>query len=255
MHALEAEYDPGVSRDTAAKHGVPVREPSAQKAAIFSRRVIAPREEVTHADTAKDALLVCLNEVGRVDVERMMRLTGKDEGALLAELEGLMFRNPARAGAWETRDQYLSGNVKAKLAMTKSVVGLDSTYAANIAALEGVLPADIEPIDISVQLGSTWVPPFVVQAFVGHLLGGNVYCNIGYQPSLGKWITDIGRPDHLVSTVKWGTAEYPAPRLIAAILGNKTIVVRIGHFNFFKGLHGRGPSHLDRRSFGKISGI
>lgn len=227
LHSLEADYDQGVSRDVATKNGVPEREPSAKKAAIFSRRVIGPREEVTHAETGKDALLVCLNELGRVDMERMTRLTGKDEGALVAELDGIIFRNPARAGAWETRDQYLSGNVKAKLAMVKTLAGLDSSYAANVAALEGVLPADIEPVDISVQLGSTWVPPSVVQDFVRHLLGKNLHCNVAYEPALGRWMAEIGRPDETVANVQWGTAEYPAQRLIGAILGNKSIVVKV----------------------------
>ena len=225
LAALERNYDRGISPETAKKHGVPVRAPSADKAAIFSRRVIGPRKEVTHVDNAKDALVVSMNETGGVDFERMVRLTGKPEDVLIADLKGLVYLNPER-NTWETADQYLTGNVKAKLRIAEQVAATYPRYAENVDALRAVQPADIEPVDIAVQLGSTWVPASVVDQFVGHLLGDDVRRNISYQESIGKWLVDIRGGNHTTNHVTWGTEDYPANQLIEVILANKPIQVK-----------------------------
>jgi predicted RNA methylase len=96
LAALERNYDRGISAETAKKHGVPPRAAHADKAAIFSRRVIGPKKEIIHVETAKDALVVSMNETGGVDFERMVRLTGKSEDALIGELKGLVYLNETR---------------------------------------------------------------------------------------------------------------------------------------------------------------
>jgi len=226
LAALESNYDRGISPETAKKHGVDPRAPSANKAAIFSRRVIAPRREVTHVESAKDALVVSMNETGGVDFERMVRLTGKPEDDLIRDLRGLVYLNPERH-RWETADQYLTGNVKAKLATAQKAAGTNPRYAENVDALRAVQPADIEPVDIAIQLGSTWVPAPVVDKFVGHVLGDQVKRRISYQDSIGKWMVDIGPGDRTTNTVTWGTQDYPANKLIEAILTNKAIKVEV----------------------------
>lgn len=223
LQSLERDYDKGISKETAKKHGVEPREASAQKAAIFSRRVMSPRQEVTHVESSKDALVVSMNETGRVDMELMVRLSGRDEQTILLELQGLIFQDPA-SQRWETADKYLTGNVKEKLAIATAAAIGDSRYAGNLEALKLVQPADIEAVDISVHLGATWVPPEVVDEFVGHLFG-NVRRNIVYQPSLGKWSAKIYPGDRTTMHSTWGTARVGADDLFEAILANRAIEV------------------------------
>lgn len=223
LQSLERDYDKGISKDTAKKHGVEPREPSAQKAAIFFQRVMSPRQEVTHVESSKDALVVSMNETGRVDMELMVRLSGRDEPTIVRELQGLIYQNP-NTQRWETADKYLTGNVKEKLAIATAAAIGDSRYAGNVEALKLVQPADIEAVDISVHLGATWVPPEVVDEFVGHLFG-QVRRNIVYQPSLGKWSAKVYPGDRTTMHSTWGTARVGGDDLIEAILTNKAIEV------------------------------
>ena len=227
LQGLEIDYDKGVSATVAKNHGVEPRAASAQKAAIFSRRVLKVRREVEHVETAKDALVVSMNEHGGVYLDYMSKLCGKSEDDIIRELKGRIYRNPA-SGQWEVADRYLTGNVKRKLAVAKTVAAYDPAYAENVAALEAVQPADIEPVDIAVQLGSTWVPPETVKQFVHHLLGENVPANILYVPEIGKWSAQIDwrAVDRTLSTVTWGIPQYHASELIESILTNKAIQVK-----------------------------
>lgn len=225
LAALESNYDKGITPETAKKHGVSPRAPSADKAAIFSRRVIGPRKEITHAESAKDALVVSMNETGTIDFERMVRLTGKPEDELIRDLKGLVYLNPENEH-WETADRYLTGNVKAKLAAAEQAASQNPRYAENVDALRAVQPADIEPVDISIQLGSAWVPERVIDQFIGHLLG-DVDRRVSYQDAIGKWLVDIKRVDHTTNHVTWGTQAYSASKLVEAILTNKAIQVKV----------------------------
>ncbi|UST77179.1 DEAD/DEAH box helicase family protein [Pseudomonas siliginis] len=224
LHALESDYDKGISADTAKRHGVDSRAPTAKKAAIFSKRVMGPRKEVTKVETSKDALVVSMNQVGRIDLSRMMRLSGKPEAELISDLRGLIYKNP-QLQRWETADQYLSGNVKQKLREALSAAEKNHEFTANVDALRAVQPADIDPVDIKVQLGSTWVPDLDVEEFVRHILG-SVPCRVTYQPSLGKYLAKIGAADRTTGNVTWGTERYPAHHLIEAVLLGHAIQVR-----------------------------
>ncbi|HEX7637850.1 MAG TPA: helicase-related protein [Burkholderiaceae bacterium] len=204
--------------------------PDGGKADIFRRRVIQARRDIGRVDTAKEALVVSMNEAGRIDLPRMARLTGRTTDQLVDELSGLIYRDPAK-GDWQTADRYLAGDVKAKLKIAEAASKEDPRYEENVAALRVVQPPDVEPVDIGVQLGSAWVPPDVVHAFVGHLLG-NVRRTIDYQPVLGRWIVDIpGWMDYTTSTVTWGTEDMPAQDLIKAILTNGAIQVKTNDVN------------------------
>ncbi|MGY8527593.1 KfrB domain-containing protein [Paracidovorax citrulli] len=224
LQSLERDYDKGVSKDLAKKHGVEPLEASATKAAIFSKRVMSPHREISRADSAKDSLVISMNETGGVDLDLMVRLSGRTEDALIRELQGLIFRNPAK-NAWETADRYLTGNVKAKLELATLAAEYDATYAPNVQALKLVQPPDIEPVDISVQLGSTWVPDNVVNDFVTHLFG-SVHRTVSYQPSLGKWVAKIGMGDRTTMRSTWGTEDVPANELLESILTNRSVEVK-----------------------------
>lgn len=224
LHSLEREYDRGISKEVARKNHVEPREPNAKKAEIFTQRVMTPYREITKVETAKDALVVSMNETGKVDMDLMVRLSGIAEEDIVRDLYRLIYPTPD--GTWETADRYLSGNVKHKLAKALEVQGVDHRFQANVEALKAVLPADIEPVDISIQLGSSWVPEAVVSDFVTHLFG-EVRRNIAYAPSLGKWVASISpSSDRTAMRATWGTEDIPGNELMASILTGKPIQVK-----------------------------
>jgi N12 class adenine-specific DNA methylase/predicted RNA methylase len=225
LHALERNYDKGISKDVAKATGAVPREASAEKAAIFTKRVISPKREITQVETAKDAMVVSMNELGRVDMPLMTRISGKTQDDVIAELRGLIYQNPTNA-TWQTADQYLSGNVKEKLNQAEIAAQRDVSLLANVDALTKVIPPDIDAVDISVDLGTAWVPAPVIEQFVTHLLG-DVRRSISYQEAMGKWVAQISHPlDRTIARSQWGTEEIPANELIANILTGKSIEVR-----------------------------
>ena len=189
-----------------------------EKAAIFTKRTLRPHVPVESVGTPKEALLVSLNETGRVEWSRMAELTGDSVADMQAALEGLVYHDPA-TGTWEQADLYLSGNVKGKLKAAEAAATTDPTYAPNVAALRNVQPADLEPTDIAIRLGSPWVPPEVIDDFAEHLgLRGLVF---RYSPAMAKWSVDDRRfygRQSVQNTTQWGTERKSATALLSASL-------------------------------------
>ena len=226
LSALEFDYDPGISKDQAAKKGVPPVAPSADKADILKHRVLGPRKEISQVETAKEALVVSMNERGRPSIEYMEGLCGKSADDITAELSGLIYLNPENQ-SWEIADHYLTGDVKSKLKLAQAAADGNSRFKENVEALLAVQPPDLEPVDISVQLGSTWVPPAVVGDFCRHLFGERSVREVGYHPALGSWVTEFNlyEIDPTVGRNTYGTESYSGPRLVESILNHTPIKV------------------------------
>jgi N12 class adenine-specific DNA methylase len=206
--ALEKDYDP--------------RAKTAVKAQIFSQRTIRRQVSPRQAETAKDALLVALNETGRVDWERMEGLTGLAARELQQQLAGEVFRNPE--GGWETADAYLSGDVKSKLAAAEAAAQIDPAYHLNVEALREVQPPDLLPSQIHAAPGSPWVPPDVVTAFTQHLFGQTLVAH--YVPTLAEWTLKPSHPywfnrHSAAITKKWGTARVDGITLLHQALNGR----------------------------------
>ncbi|MCD8089480.1 MAG: DUF3849 domain-containing protein [Clostridiales bacterium] len=143
------------------------------KADIFTKRTIIPYTEITSVDTASEALAVSISEKAKVDLDFMSELCSKPKDEIVNELEGVIFENPFTK-KYETADEYLSGNVRKKLADTEKFVKVfkeqAEKYTSNIEALKKVQPADLLPSEIFVQLGSTWIPPKYYEEFMYDLL-------------------------------------------------------------------------------------
>lgn len=227
LESLELDYDKGLSPETVRRHGGEARPASAKKAAIFRQRVLKPAQVVEHAETIKDALLIALRENGRVDFSRMAQLLRRPAEDIQTELreQGQIFLNPATE-EWEIRDRYLTGNVRAKLAWAKEAAQTDARFAPNVEALSVALPPDIEAVDIGIRFGSSWVPAQVFADFVEHLHGGKGTQTISYLPTLGRWEASVSIWDASLSSSVWGIPEYPAGKIIEALLTNKSIKVQ-----------------------------
>ncbi|VTS00593.1 dna methylase : Helicase, C-terminal OS=Blastopirellula marina DSM 3645 GN=DSM3645_28052 PE=4 SV=1: Methyltransf_26: SNF2_N [Gemmata massiliana] len=135
----------------------------AQKAPILLKDVVGRAAPVTAVSSAEDGLLVALDQTGTVDLPFIARLYGRSEDAVIAELGERIYRDP-ETRHWVPADEYLSGNVRAKLAAAER-----AGVTHNIEALRAVQPEDVLPGDIDANLGAPWIPSEDVQAFAAHL--------------------------------------------------------------------------------------
>lgn len=200
----------------------------ASKTAIFSERVM-PREgeRAVSAETAEQALLISLSETNRVDWSRMAGLTGKTPEDLQAGLGGRVYRNPE--GTWETDDQYLSGNVREKLAAARVAAEFDPAYARNVTALEAVQPEEKQPHQITATLGASWIEKDTVAQFVGSIFGvSQTRVAVGYAAPMNYWSVKVdGRTTYggYQATSEWGTERVNGVELVQMALNLQAPVV------------------------------
>ncbi len=140
---------------------------TATKASFFSQRTLDSTTEIAHADTAADALIYSMRELGRVDLEYMSQLTGKDSKVIIDELVGRIFFNP-ESTRWETADEYLSGEVVHKLKIVEKLRRPD--LVVNVAALQAAQPPPLGPGEIKIKLGAPWIPADVIKQFADDIL-------------------------------------------------------------------------------------
>ena len=169
-----------------------------RKADMFSKRTIKQRVEITHTDTAAEALAISLAEKAKVDMTYMMELTGKDEPEIYEDLKGVIFLNPVygygndTAEKYLTADEYLSGNVREKLQWARRSAELNpDDFTVNVTALEQVQPVDLTAADISVRIGATWIPPEDYERFMFQLFDTPWWSRrnikIHYSAFTGEW--------------------------------------------------------------------
>lgn len=232
LESLEPGFDAGLGKEAATKRGEEARKPSAKKVDIFSKRVLAPYQEVTSAASAKDALVASLNERGEIDPDHMATIYGKSWEEIRTELGDLIFHNPN--GGWETSDAYLSGNVKAKLKLAEAAMETDPQYQANVEALRAVIPADVPALKISVRLGSSWVPPEVMAKFAEDLWG-DTKAAIRYIKQVAKWSVMSDGGDSVARSSTWGvtyttrsgrSSTFGADKILEHVANNRSIVIK-----------------------------
>lgn len=187
------------------------------KAAIFTERVIE-RQPPIKVEKPDDVLLASLNERGRPDLERMAELLGKSPAETREALRGLVYDDPA-TDRLESADNYLSGNVRAKLQLAREAAKVDERYGENVKALEAVQPEDLAPSEIHVAPGAPWIPTEDVQDFARELLGAGRYGRaVGIQRFKLEAAWKVDAPYEVVNSVasrkEWGTERVPATQLL-----------------------------------------
>jgi N12 class adenine-specific DNA methylase len=197
----------------------------ARKATIFHERTIQGPRTVTDIKTAQDALLISLGERGRVDLEHVASLLKRRVADVVPELKGAIFLNP-QTDRWETEDEYLSGDVRAKLAAAEAAVLSDEQFQSNIEALKQVQPVDLTAAEIDARLGSTWIPANDLALFVEELLGERGI-TINHVPQLGLWVVQAGwnAKSSVANTTEFGTDRRSALELIEDAMNLRTPTV------------------------------
>ena len=161
-----------------------------RKADMFTRRTIQPHRPVEHTETAAEALAVSLNELGRVDMEYMSRLCGKNEVEIAVELSGVIFRVPGEA-RYATADEYLSGNVREKLREAEAAAKADPSFNVNVEALKAAQPRELTASEIAVRLGATWIEPRCIEQFMVETFQPTYWASrsmsVNYSPYTSEW--------------------------------------------------------------------
>ncbi|WP_418848767.1 LPD25 domain-containing protein [Ruminococcus sp.] len=192
-----------------------------RKADMFTKQTIKPHREVTSVETASEALALSIGEKARVDLPYMEQLTGKTQAELVQDLQGVIFKVPnCEPVSYVAADEYLSGNVRNKLTVAELASKNDPELAVNVEALKKVIPKDLSAAEISVRLGTTWIPQEDIQRFVMELLTPSSYAagrlKVRYTPINGDWFIENKSSDmgNVKADSTYGTKRASAYRII-----------------------------------------
>ena len=207
------------------------------KAAMFTKRTIRPERTVTSVDTPSEALAVSIGEHGKVDLPYMAELLGTpgDYGRITTELSGVIFKDPAAdptdpEAGWQMADEYLSGDVRAKLRMAQFAAETNPEFAVNVDALTKAQPRELEASEIDVRLGATWLDPDIIQKFMTETFQIPYYLRhavkVRYSPYTAEWRvegkTATGRGD-IISSETYGTSRANAYKILEETLNLKDV--------------------------------
>ena len=207
------------------------------KAAMFTKRTIRPERTVTSVDTPSEALAVSIGEHGKVDLPYMAELLGTpgEYGRITAELSGVIFKDPASdptdpEAGWQMADEYLSGDVRAKLRMARFAAETNPEFAVNVEALTKAQPRELEASEIDVRLGATWLAPEIIQKFMTETFQIPYYLRhavkVRYSPYTAEWRvegkTATGRSD-IISSETYGTSRANAYKILEETLNLKDV--------------------------------
>ena len=207
------------------------------KAAMFTKRTIRPERTVTSVDTPSEALAVSIGEHGKVDLPYMAELLGTpgEYGRITTELSGVIFKDPAAdptdpEAGWQMADEYLSGDVRAKLRMAQFAAETNPEFAVNVTALEKAQPRELEAAEIDVRLGATWLNPDIIQKFMTETFQIPYYLRhavkVRYSPYTAEWRvegkTATGRGD-IISSETYGTSRANAYKILEETLNLKDV--------------------------------
>ena len=226
-----------------------------RKADLFTKRTIRSHKPAEKVDTAVEALALSIGEKAHVDMDYMGRLTGKDEETLFSELTGVVFLNPAYTGEndghekYLPADEYLSGNVRQKLAVAQGKAEQDPQYQINADALAQVQPTDLTASEISVRLGATWLDTEYVRRFIFETLGTPRSAQWGmkvhYSGITGEWRIEGKSKDrgNVKAISTYGTQRINAYEIIEVTLNLKDVRI----FDYVYDADGRKTAVLNKK--------
>lgn len=189
------------------------------KSVLFEKDTLR-KKKITKVDTASDALVVSINETGKVDFKHMQELTGKTEKQIADELKGEIVLTPQ--GDYVLTDIYLSGNIYEKLDEVKGKPGFEEQEKM----LEQVLPKPKNASEIIVKLGANYIDPKCIERFALDTFGQRLNVE---KDSSGKWKIDGAgqrRYGEIVNT-KYGCKAFNAVQLLEKVLNDGEILAKM----------------------------
>ena len=189
----------------------------ASKADIFYERTTFSTDMPKSAETESDALAICVAETGAIDSDLIGRLMSRDGTEVLENLAamGEVFIDPA-SGMYATATEYLSGNVREKLALAKT---MGIAFDRNVKALTAALPKDLTPSQIDVIPGASWIPIKDIEDFVQSIYQDDwktstyAKAEAKFESVSGTWSIDCHGPSMSTDT-KWGTTRMTTNEIL-----------------------------------------
>ena len=181
------------------------------KADLFTKRTISRYEPVTSCETSNEAMILSLNEKAQIDLEYMSQLCGKSEETMIEDLKGIIYQDP-KTKRWQTKDEYLSGNIKEKLSMAQYYAESDEKWQANVDALEKAMPKRVEASELEVKLGATWVDDRYYTEFLREKLNAMAWqrLDVTYSEISNEFVVDGFRRGDALYTATYGTGRMNA---------------------------------------------
>ena len=225
-----------------------------RKADFFTKRTIRSHKAVEKTDSATEALAVSIGEKAKVDMAYMQQLTGKSEEELFSDLQNVIFLNPEyeegkTAEKYLTADEYLSGNVREKLAFARIKAQENEILQTNVSALEQVQPKDLTASEISVRLGATWLKPDYVKQFVFEMLStprwAQYNVKVHFSEITGEWRIEGKNQDrgNIKATNTFGTKRINAYSIIEETLNLKDVRI----FDYHEDAEGKRTTVLNKQ--------
>lgn len=202
------------------------------KADIFEHNTVKPKTIAEHVETAQKALIISVAEKAKVDFDFMSELCGMDKYRMIDDLRGQIFRLPQEEEKYVTADEYLTGNIRKKIAELENAPE-DMDVSENRAALEKAIPTRVEAKDISVKLGSHWIDPEYIRQFICEKFNpdwnGRRVMTVQYSKAAGEWkIEDVNAASkkNYTATNVFGTHRMHAYKILEGILNNSDLQVK-----------------------------
>ena len=225
-----------------------------RKADFFTKRTIKSHKAVDKTENTTEALAVSIGEKAKVDMAYMQQLTGKGEEEIFSDLQNVIFLNPEYkegivAEKYLTADEYLSGNVREKLAFARIKAQENEVFQTNVSALERVQPKDLTASEISVRLGATWLSPDYVREFMFETLStprwSQYNIKVHFSNITGQWRIEGKNQDR--NNVKayntFGTKRINAYSIIEETLNLKDVRI----FDYHEDAEGKRTAVLNKQ--------
>lgn len=210
------------------------------KADIFYKRTVRPKTEITSVSTSQEALAISISERAKVDLDYMQSLTGFDRNKLISELHRVIYPNPEKLDeqgnpVYEMADEYLSGNIRNKLAAAEAAAEKDILFSSNVEALKAAMPERLNAGEIDIRLGATWIPTEYIQQFMNETFKtsyslqpskyrtNNSAITVNYSPHTATWSISHKTADkfNVTASTTFGTEKRNAYYLLEDALNLK----------------------------------
>lgn len=218
----------------AALEIVDTEKKTVEKSEIFFKRTIQPELEITSVDTPQEALQVSIDRIGKVDIEYMAGLAGTSPEKIIEDLDGDIFRNPAKIkdgqpySGYEDASEYLSGNVREKLRIAQDYTKhIDENFQKNVSALEKLIPKNLEAGEISVRIGANWIDVEDYNKFLTEYAKADMDLHPVIRTRMGEYKIEGKNRDYSVAASgTYGTSRMNSYCIFENLLNQRDIVVR-----------------------------
>lgn len=196
------------------------KEPKIVKGTVFYEPTIQPQPTSLVVNNASDALLASLNHRGKLDFEYMESIYGHNKEKIIDELGDRLFY--IGDGIYQTKEDYLSGDVKTKLLEARNNQAFqveERNWFKNIAALEEVVPKDLPLSDITYKFGSRFIPTSLYQDFLTEVM--ETKATVVYDKASDSYDVSLASHQRFAITNTYGHKGFDGQKLANVLLNQK----------------------------------